>query len=1067
MNNKQILLSIGRVALFAVLMALMLSLFLFVFSTSATALDHSRPGFSGENYNETLTSDLIAEALLGISLSDEEKLYLKEFGNFTLIYPKYIPSTYVTLTESGATVDIAARPYSYTASSGIEIICTPKSIAHPGVLNEDIAFPEIPINGEYKLTYTPPEMSDDLKIDIKYTFSIEIVKEDLNELMSKAYLDALYLSFLADYAVYEEALVEYNTYLADKKSYEEKYADYLNYLSEKSEYESDLALYGKYLEDLEKYNSEYLLYLDSVKKAEGFEDEIVAYREYLSKMEKVNYRLSLLSSMKTQLTGEKRSLYAAIMGKAVDEVLENESLLTGSIVGADKNAVKAAGESAKELRDILQNYNLLSDDEDKYIYYKLNYSSLEKNLTKLFASLDNLYANDVVRETIILKGKAKKFDILLAQLYLASSAFSDDPVYKFDGVTPYSSNYKIQTENGKKTPYEILGTTSYYIDKNIATPAPDDIYPTPVPKPEHIPLDEPVKPKEVKEPLEPTVVPIPQEPSAVEKPIEPENPGIRDIDAVPPFEEGSAFSEIVKALKENKLSDRKDLYLSENMTEIIEISVSKALHPDIVTLTYHDANGEVVGNLLVDSGSFADIGYTPVKPDTERSEFKFVSWADENGNAVDLSSVTEDMMVYPLFEEVKKKCEITWVIDGISTVSEFEYDTIPDFGGIPAKDSALAFYYEFCGWDKELVPVSENAVYTAVFDKKYTIPELESDNAVQIDGDDIKVICGNNDEIDLCISRLVSLAAGKNSLRFVFGENEIHISFSELADLKASDVSRIKISKSTGEKSFDFCVLLTDSDNNVLAAKFDAVLEIDSYDDSNKLITFSDGEKIYQKHSFKDGKLFFVFNTGSTYSFISEYSVSSFNQDGVNIGFDKVMASAGDTITVNFEIPEKTRLTEMYYVNSNGEKTVIKDGSFIMPNSNVTVGLNYEKITYTVTFISDGIVISKTVYEAGTAVVPPANPTKPRDDMYTYVFISWSPEISEVTADATYTAVYQKIEMPEEIDDGGLKISPGVMKILITAGLASGVFVLGFIPSMAMFVVFAHKRKKLFNLRQG
>ena len=34
------------------------------------------------------------------------------------------------------------------------------------------------------------------------------------------------------------------------------------------------------------------------------------------------------------------------------------------------------------------------------------------------------------------------------------------------------------------------------------------------------------------------------------------------------------------------------------------------------------------------------------------------------------------------------------------------------------------------------------------------------------------------------------------------------------------------------------------------------------------------------------------------------------------------------------------------------------------------------------------------------------NPTKPMDDGYTYTFTGWDPELAEVTADATYTAVY-------------------------------------------------------------
>ncbi len=67
--------------------------------------------------------------------------------------------------------------------------------------------------------------------------------------------------------------------------------------------------------------------------------------------------------------------------------------------------------------------------------------------------------------------------------------------------------------------------------------------------------------------------------------------------------------------------------------------------------------------------------------------------------------------------------------------------------------------------------------------------------------------------------------------------------------------------------------------------------------------------------------------------------------------------------------------------------------------------------TYTVTFVDDnGDVLKEAAsYDYGTAagsIAKPDDPTKAEDQGYTYTFAGWSPEISDVAADVTYTATY-------------------------------------------------------------
>ena len=76
---------------------------------------------------------------------------------------------------------------------------------------------------------------------------------------------------------------------------------------------------------------------------------------------------------------------------------------------------------------------------------------------------------------------------------------------------------------------------------------------------------------------------------------------------------------------------------------------------------------------------------------------------------------------------------------------------------------------------------------------------------------------------------------------------------------------------------------------------------------------------------------------------------------------------------------------------------------------------------FTVTFKDeDGTVLSETEYPYGTAaadIEKPADPTKASDGSYTYTFAGWSPEIADVTEDATYTASYDATAIPPAADD--------------------------------------------------
>ena len=93
-------------------------------------------------------------------------------------------------------------------------------------------------------------------------------------------------------------------------------------------------------------------------------------------------------------------------------------------------------------------------------------------------------------------------------------------------------------------------------------------------------------------------------------------------------------------------------------------------------------------------------------------------------------------------------------------------------------------------------------------------------------------------------------------------------------------------------------------------------------------------------------------------------------------------------------------------------KSVYKDQIAVAKTSAVENDLvimyaQWECEGYTVTFKNDdGTVLHTEVVPEGTIPTAPANPTKKSDWEYHYTFAGWSPEITAVTGDITYTATY-------------------------------------------------------------
>lgn len=123
-----------------------------------------------------------------------------------------------------------------------------------------------------------------------------------------------------------------------------------------------------------------------------------------------------------------------------------------------------------------------------------------------------------------------------------------------------------------------------------------------------------------------------------------------------------------------------------------------------------------------------DYGKTPAKAATEIAEYVFKGWATtENGEVMsELPAVTVATTYYAVFAENRLLYNINWVVNGSTTTTLVQKNSIPAYEGETPTKPEDDYVYTFKGWAtsengevlSELPEVTDDATYYAVFDQK-------------------------------------------------------------------------------------------------------------------------------------------------------------------------------------------------------------------------------------------------------------------------------------------------------------------------------------------------------------
>ena len=136
-----------------------------------------------------------------------------------------------------------------------------------------------------------------------------------------------------------------------------------------------------------------------------------------------------------------------------------------------------------------------------------------------------------------------------------------------------------------------------------------------------------------------------------------------------------------------------------------------------------------------------------------------------------------------------------------------------------------------------------------------------------------------------------------------------------------------------------------------------------------------------------------------------------------------IYKNIADNERFNVEVNESVKSYNLIIMDGLGKIIDTSNNSFVMPSSNVTIRLNsivYK--SFTITFVSDGNIISSKQYKYGETVTIPPTPIKSADENYTYEFIGWNEIVSKAYETKTYVAEFKAIPIEKLVQPSKFNI---------------------------------------------
>ena len=1061
-----------------------------LFDTNILNAESSPLDFSRKDSQSTVniaSKDIVKIVSGQETITQVESNYLDKNG-LNLKYENRIPSGSVETIYSGTNLLVYAKTYRYTDVQNRTITWYPYQAK---LSNKIIDFAYDTISKEYVCSFD--NVNEEEQVELIYSTSFSLDKDAINNMLNSTYYAAesyvledivgktnetnnknqqkyneelnAYNQYLQDYNQFLQDSAKYDEYFEAKQEYDEHKAIYDEYLSEYDNYVQQLASYNSYLVKYEKYVN-YQNYL--VEKAR-YDQEYQAYKEEYEKnkdtYDKINYQLSVMELITTEMTSLNRTIYNAVMGGTVTQVLANKEKLKQ--YGVSEYQIDKANDATVALRQLFSHYYNLTSNESKYAFYRKYYNDIKTNLINLLQALDTLYKYDIVKLAIQSKDRVPQYNILLSQLVVVCNAISITPV---DDGTANKVIYTNNTLIGGKTVMANLENDCDFVDNDeLAYPSVKIVYKEPPVEPTPVEEVEKVEaPTKVNHPgIEPTKVENPgDEPTEVSKPTEPTKvyeptkPEVIVLD--------SEVLDLINAYTNKDIVKRKEL-IKNYQLDVTTSFTKQFKNINTVTVEFHDQNGQYIAKYTTDSGSYIDYDKAlPTKSGDEvYSEYKFSHWVykDLDGNDIDvldIDNVTESGHVYPVFVgTTKRKYEITWIVDGSYEVELYEYGEMPSYKHELHRETDGFYYYEFESWDNEVVEVTENKKYRAQFHNYYLIDIGGNSPTIKYTTDKITINCSKFGEVDLQLGKLFEemiSTSNTKSLQIVTTKTSVLFSAAAVSKLKKNNFDKIEIIQINNSKNvYTYQIKLYDVNGNLMTDEYSMNVTFSGeYDTTRSLLHETNliGEKSTLRATIRKNTILFKLTNNYLYEVYPIYSVATTTNKNVIVNVNTEISKAGEEIL--FEVtPSKDgiEIVQIIISDNDGNRITHNDGKFIMPTSDVFISVEVKRYTYTICFSVDGEIISYAVYQHGEEIRVPDDPFKMGDSKYTYNFVGWDKEITNAYSNVIYYAIFdvEEIVQPEP--------SP-IVKVLDVVELVVFIVVVS-VPLLIVLIVLL--KKKVFS----
>ncbi len=389
---------------------------------------------------------------------------------------------------------------------------------------------------------------------------------------------------------------------------------------------------------------------------------------------------------------------------------------------------------------------------------------------------------------------------------------------------------------------------------------------------------------------------------------------------------------------------------------------------------------------------------TPTKASTVSTDYKFEGWSESvNGSIVTTfptsSATLGNKTYYAVFAESARKYTITWLDDDGTQLraEQVAYGTVPSYGANPTKAATAQYTYTFDKWSPSVVAVTGDATYKASYTSttnKYTIT-WKNENGTTLKTE--QVAYGETP----VYSGTAPTKQGNAQYSYVFsGWTPAVASVTGKATYTAT-FDQV-VNKYTVKWIVDGKTVETD-ENVPYGTKptFNGTAPTKA-STAQYSYTFTGWKNLTDATTVTGNVTYEAEFKAETRS----YTVTWANEDGTTIKTEQV--AYGSTPRYVGATPTKQATAQYTYTFEGWNKTPVA------VTGDVTYTATYSSTVnkYTITWIVDGKTAKTESVEYGKTPAFGSIPTKQGDAQYSYTFKEWTPEVSAVSGDATYTAVF-------------------------------------------------------------